>query len=192
MPDIPSLAGLTFGFQCFKCLWKNESVTLEAPGFSIVFLLEGKGLGVAHIPRPQARAGWRGPLIGAGVWTARSSAPLFCCERPRRAEGAGWSRAAAVNSDSIRSSSLVESMLGKHSALLGGEVFVINRRYYHCKAVGGRHVTQQSSRQSGAPTVGCRARATCFRLIVPIERALPPFRAHHQGDQSKPIPSLGP
>ena len=46
----------------------------------------------------------------------------------------------AVNFNSILSGWLTESMLGKHSTLLGGEVFGINRRYYHCKAVGGCHV----------------------------------------------------
>lgn len=49
---------------------------------------------------------------------------------------------AAVNFNSIQSGWLTESMLGKHSALLGGEVFGINRRYYHCEAIGGCHVAQ--------------------------------------------------
>lgn len=51
---------------------------------------------------------------------------------------------AAVKFNSIQSGWLIESMLGKHSALLGREVFGINRRYYHCKATGGCRVAQQS------------------------------------------------
>lgn len=52
---------------------------------------------------------------------------------------------AAVNFNSIQSGWLNDSVLGKHGALLGGEVFGINRRYYHCEATGGHHVAQYSS-----------------------------------------------
>lgn len=54
---------------------------------------------------------------------------------------------AAENFNSIRSGWLTESMFGKHSIPLGGEVFGINRRYYHCEAIGRRPVAQCSSRR---------------------------------------------
>ena len=55
--------------------------------------------------------------------------------------------AVELNFNSTQSGWPTESMLGKHSTLLGGEVFGINRRYYHCEATGGCHVAQCSSRQ---------------------------------------------
>lgn len=82
---------------------------------------------------------------------------------------------------SILSGWLTESMLGKHSTLLGGEVFGINRRYYHWEATGGRHVAQAAPRQLGEPqrwAVGLPA--TCSHLLVPRERASSSVRAHPQ------------
>lgn len=61
---------------------------------------------------------------------------------------------APVEFDSIQSGWLNDSVLGKHSALLGEEVFGINRRYYHCEAIGGCHIAQYSSRQQKEPSRG--------------------------------------
>lgn len=60
----------------------------------------------------------------------------------------------AVNFNSILSGWLTESMLGKHSTLLGGEVFGINRRYYHCEATGGCHVAQAAQGSCKNPSGG--------------------------------------
>lgn len=64
-------------------------------------------------------------------WTGRGRVGMLCV--------------AAVDFNSIQSVWLTDSMLGKHSTLLGGEVFGINRRYYHCQAIGGPHVASNSS-----------------------------------------------
>lgn len=65
---------------------------------------------------------------------------------------------AAVDFNSVPSVWITDSMLGKHSTLLGGEVFGINRRNYHCQAIGGPHVACNIAQAAaGAPAVGCRA-----------------------------------
>lgn len=76
---------------------------------------------------------------------------------------------AVVNFNSIPSVWLTESMLGKHSTLLGGEVFGINRRYYHCKAIGGRHVahTYSSMQQAELQPWAAGQPETCFHLLIP-------------------------
>lgn len=72
--------------------------------------------------------------------------PAFCechssASRSRQAGRMGrLVMSGCCNFNSVQSGWLTKSVLGKHSALLGGEVLGINRRYYHCKATGGRHV----------------------------------------------------
>lgn len=121
---------------------------------ALYFFPDGRALGW-HTPIPGGRVGVEAPLGGKSVEAQPSWLPCAAVSFPGQAgEEVGMQWVAAVNFNSAQPVWLTKSMLGKHSTLLGGEVFGINRRYHHCEATGGRQVARCSSTQQPEPGRG--------------------------------------
>lgn len=135
-------------------------ISLKSGGSTVPFLASGAGMGRV----------WRSTVFLASLPDC-----IIAWEQSRQGKWVGMLCVAAVDFNSIQSVWLTESMLGKHSSLLGGEVFGINRRYYHCEAIGGRPVAQTYS-STQQPT---------FTDSPQKKEPFLPLSMHRLGDLSK-------